>query len=156
MKVLVIQQRMGIGDMVIYLPYIHAISKKYNCPISILAKKNSKIHELCEDDNHINEIIFLDNGSLRYKLLCKIAGIKNIYQYPLFRKKDNIVLSAKNFVDFNINENVSTQPELVLNEKSIIASKEKYEFNKNQKHICIGFSASGPTKRWDIEKKNAM
>tara|TARA_Y100001958_G_C21156059_1_gene491071 strand:+ start:99 stop:1061 length:963 start_codon:yes stop_codon:yes gene_type:complete len=184
MKVLVIQQRMGIGDMVIYLPYIHAISKKYNCPISILAKKNSKIHELCEDDNHINEIIFLDrnknnngnhdgfygflnlckeikrkkfekvfifNGSLRYKLLCKIAGIKNIYQYPLFRKKDNIVLSAKNFVDFNINENVSTQPELVLNEKSIIASKEKYEFNKNQKHICIGFSASGPTKRWDIE-----
>ena len=29
MKVLVIQQRMGIGDMIIFLPYIHAISKKF-------------------------------------------------------------------------------------------------------------------------------
>ena len=29
MKVLVIQPKIGMGDMVIYLPYIHAISKKY-------------------------------------------------------------------------------------------------------------------------------
>ena len=27
MKVLVIQPKIGMGDMVIYLPYIHAISK---------------------------------------------------------------------------------------------------------------------------------
>ena len=36
MKVLVIQQRMGIGDMVIFLPYIHAISEKYDVPVSVL------------------------------------------------------------------------------------------------------------------------
>ena len=30
MKILIIQQRYGIGDMVIFLPYIHAISKKFN------------------------------------------------------------------------------------------------------------------------------
>ena len=29
MKVLVIQPKIGMGDMIIYLPYIHAISKKY-------------------------------------------------------------------------------------------------------------------------------
>ena len=185
MKVLVIQQRMGIGDMVIFLPYIHAISKKYSTSITVLAKKNSKIDELCESDQHIKEIIFLDrdknnkgrhdgifgffnlvkeikkknfdkvfifNGSLRFKLLSKIAGIKQIYQYPLFRKKDNIVTSAKTFTDFYIKENVSTEPRLILNEELVLASKKKYGIKKNQKHICIGFSASGPTKRWEVEK----
>ena len=39
MKVLVIQQRMGIGDMVIFLSYIHAISKKEGYPVSILVKE---------------------------------------------------------------------------------------------------------------------
>ncbi len=185
MKVLVIQQRMGIGDMVIFLPYIHAISKKYRATITVLAKKNSKVDELCESDKHIKEIIFLDrdknnkgrhdgifgffnlvkeikekkfdkvfifNGSLRFKLLGKIAGIKEIHQYPLFRKKDNIVTSAKTFTEYYIKENVSTEPKLVLDKELVYASKEKYGFDKKQKHICIGFSASGPTKRWDVEK----
>ena len=39
MKVLVIQPKIGMGDMVIYLPYIHAISKKYQTPVSILVKE---------------------------------------------------------------------------------------------------------------------
>ena len=43
MKVLVIQPKIGMGDMVIYLPYIHAISKKYQTPVSILVKENSKL-----------------------------------------------------------------------------------------------------------------
>ena len=43
MKVLVIQNRMGIGDMVIFLPYIEAISKYFNTPISLLVKENTKI-----------------------------------------------------------------------------------------------------------------
>ena len=30
MKILAIQNRMGIGDTVIYLPYIKAISEKFN------------------------------------------------------------------------------------------------------------------------------
>ena len=31
MKVLVVQNRMGIGDMVIFLPYVEAISKQFEC-----------------------------------------------------------------------------------------------------------------------------
>ena len=31
MNILVIQNRMGIGDMVIFLPFIEAIADKYNC-----------------------------------------------------------------------------------------------------------------------------
>ena len=48
MKILAIQNRMGIGDMVIFLPFIEAISKKFNSPISILVKESSKALEYLE------------------------------------------------------------------------------------------------------------
>ena len=115
MKVLVIQPKIGMGDMVIYLPYIHAISKKHKTPVSILVKENSRANQLLTDDEHIDEIIILDrskdysgshdgvpgffelskelkkrqfdrvfifNGSIRYLLISKFAGIKSISQYP--------------------------------------------------------------------------
>ena len=185
MKVLVVQQRMGIGDMIIFLPYIHAISKKFEVPVSLLVKKNSKAGELCAEDQHIEEIIYLDryknnsgrhdgwlgffnllkdikekrfdkififNGSLRFLLLAKLSKIKFVYQYPLFTKKDNIVLTAQTFTEKITEKSVSTQPTLYLNKERIGKTKNKYNFDNNFKHICIGFSASGPTKRWGIEK----
>ena len=42
MKILAVQNRMGIGDTVIFLPFIKALSKKFNSPISILVKKIQK------------------------------------------------------------------------------------------------------------------
>ncbi len=182
MKVLVIQPKIGMGDMVIYLPYIHAISKKYQKPVSILVKENSRASQLLAEDKHIKEIIKLDrtndnsgshdglsgflklsgdlklkkfdkvfifNSSLRYLLISKIAGIKNISQYPLFRKKDNIVTSAKIFTENELGEIVSTQPELIVNDNKVNEAKQK--FSNEFKHICLGISASGPTKRWDIK-----
>ena len=182
MKVLVIQPKIGMGDMVIYLPYIHAISKKYQTPVSILVKENSRANQLLAEDRHIDEIILLDrsknnsgshdglsgflklskeiklknfnkvfifNSSLRYLLISKLAGIKNISQYPLFRKKDNIVASAKIFTEHELGSIVSTQPELKINQESF--NKVTQSFSKEFKHICLGISASGPTKRWDIE-----
>ncbi len=170
MKILVIQAKIGMGDMVIYLPYIHAISKKYKKSVSLLVKNNSRAKGLLAEDNHIDEIItlkkemegifgilklsnelkkrnfdkvFIFNSSLRYNLISKLAGIKSIYQYPLFRSKDNIVLSAKIFTEEIINKVVSTEPNLIV-KKSI------NDLDRNYKHICLGVSASGPTKRWDI------
>jgi len=78
-----------------------------------------------------------------------MAGIKYISQYPLFRKKDNIVTSAKIFTENELNEIVSTQPKLNINEKKV--NKVKQSFSKEFKHICLGISASGPTKRWAIK-----
>ena len=171
MKVLVIQQRYGIGDMVILLPYIHAISKKFNTPVSLLSKESSKASDLLAEDNHIDEIIILDkkkdgiggffklskelkkrnfdkififNSSLRYNLIAKFSGIKSIHQYPLFRRKDNMVRSAKIFTESIIGENVSTEPRLKISDGSD-------NVDKSLKHICLGISASGPTKRWDIQ-----
>ena len=57
MKVLVIQNRMGIGDMVIFLPFIEAISKKLKTPVSILVKESSKSREFLNDNKNISEII---------------------------------------------------------------------------------------------------
>jgi heptosyltransferase-2 len=171
-----------MGDMVIYLPYIHAISKKYQTAVSILVKENSRADQLLAGDKHIKEILILDrtknnsgthdglsgffklskdlklkkfdkvfifNSSLRYFLISKIAGIKNISQYPLFRKKDNIVTSAKIFTENELGDIVSTQPKLILSDNNVNEAKQK--FSKEFKHICLGISASGPTKRWNIK-----
>ena len=170
MKILCINARKGIGDQVLFTSYIQAISKKFKTPVSLLAKDNSKAKDLFADDNHINEIIILEknmdgvggmlkltkdlkkrnfdkififNSSLRYNLVARLAGIKSINQYPLFKSKDNIVLSAKIFTEDIINKVVSTEPNLII-------KKTNNNLDKNFKHLCLGVSASGPTKRWDI------
>ena len=172
MKVLVIQQRYGIGDMVIFSPYIQAISKKCGVPVSILAKKSSKASEIFSEDNSVNEIIDLEksldtirgffklskilkeknfdrvyifNGSLRYNLIAKHAGIKSIFQYPLFTSKDIIFQTAKIFTENSIGEIVDTQPSIKTDKK-----KSGMIFDKNYKHIILGLSASGETKRWGV------
>ena len=63
MKILVVQNRMGIGDMVIFLPFIEAISKKYSSPVSILVKANSKASEFLDNNKYINNIIILDRDN---------------------------------------------------------------------------------------------
>ena len=59
MKILAIQNRMGIGDMVIFLPYIEAVAKKYNGQVTLLVKENSKAEHLIKDNKYINEIIII-------------------------------------------------------------------------------------------------
>ena len=156
--------------MIIYLPYIHAISKEYKKSVSVLVKDSSKAKELLADDNHIDEIITLKkemdgiggifqltkelkkrnfdkiiifNSSLRYNLIAKLTGVKSIFQYPLFRSKDNIMLSAKIFTEDITNKVISTEPSLII-------KKIDNNLDKNFRYICLGISSSGPTKRWDI------
>ena len=60
MKVLVIQNRMGIGDLLIFLPYIYGISKELNTPISLLARQNTRAKDLLKNNPHIKEVLILD------------------------------------------------------------------------------------------------
>ena len=60
MKILAIQNRMGIGDTVIFLPFIKALYKKFNSPISLLVKESSKADQYLNNSDYINEIIILD------------------------------------------------------------------------------------------------
>ena len=53
MKILAVQNRMGIGDMVIFLPFIETISKKYKSPVSLLVKESSKANEYLQNTKYI-------------------------------------------------------------------------------------------------------
>ena len=178
MKVLVIQQRYGIGDMLIFLPYLKAISEKNNVKISLLAKKTSRSSELFKDEKFLDEIINLDssndgvsgffklskeikekkfdkvyifNSSIRYKFLAIVAGIKKIYQYPLFTSKDIIFHTAKVFTEELVGKTLPTETNLLLKGEDIEKAKKTYGINEQIKNVVLGVSASGPTKRWDIE-----
>ena len=52
-----------------FLPYIHAISKRFDVQVSLLAKSNSKAKHLFSEDKHINEVITLEK---------EMDGIKGI------------------------------------------------------------------------------
>ncbi|NMN67452.1 heptosyltransferase-2 [Candidatus Pelagibacter ubique] len=182
MKILVIQNKMGIGDMVIYLPFIEAISKKFNVPVSILVKESSKAEQFLRDTNFINKIIILERGnklkngkheglvgsynlakdlkqydfdkvfifnsSFRFNLIVRIAGIKEIYQYPLLQKKNqHVIKAAKKLLKNNLDLNVENDPKISINNQSIQAAKSKYKINNNEKNILLGIGGSGPTKR---------
>ena len=184
MKILAVQNRMGIGDMIIFLPFIEAIAKKYKTPVSILVKENSKAAEYLSKNENIEKIIYLDrngkngshdgvlgalklvkdlkkhefeqvyifNSSLRYYLIAKMTGIKNIYQYPLFqKKKQHIVNAAKEFIKLKLGEDVQSNPLINLDDKKIQAAKKIYRIEDAQINILLGIGGSGPTKRIPAE-----
>tara|TARA_B110001452_G_scaffold257311_1_gene251394 strand:- start:974 stop:1912 length:939 start_codon:yes stop_codon:yes gene_type:complete len=173
---------MGIGDMVIFLPFIEAISNKFNVPVNILVKENSKAIQFLKDNTNIGEIIILDrdnkinngrhngiigsynlakdlkklnidkififNSSLRFNLIAKIAGIKEIYQYPLFKKKNqHIINTAKKFIKKELGLEIKSDPKILVNDQLIKNSKSKYEINNEEVNILLGIGGSGPTKR---------
>ena len=186
MKILAIQNRMGIGDMVIFLPYIEAVAKKFNSQITLLVKENSKVDQLIKNNEFIREIILLKrsnikkdyhdgaigffrlvkeikeynfdkviifNSSLRFNLICKLAGIKKVYQYPLLQKKNqNIIMAAKDLLKKNFDLNVNNDPTIQVNEKDIESVKKKFKMNNNSKNILLGIGGSGPTKRIPAKK----
>ena len=56
MKILVVQNKMGIGDMIIYLPFIDAISKKFKVSIAVLKASNN----LIDNTISIGERLFIE------------------------------------------------------------------------------------------------
>jgi|TARA_B110000285_G_scaffold225432_1_gene283680 heptosyltransferase-2 len=182
MRILAIQNRMGIGDMVIFLPFIEAISKKFGVPVSILVKKNSKATQFLNINTSIDQIIILDRGnkvkngrhdgiigfynltndlkkynfdkififnsSLRFNLIARAARIKKIYQYPLFKKKNqHIIDAAKNFIKKELNLEVESDPKILVGDQLVKNSKSNYNINNEEKNILLGIGGSGPTKR---------
>ena len=181
MKILAIQNRMGIGDMVIFLPYIEAVAKKYNSQVTLLVKENSKAEHLIKDNKYINEIIILKrdrtkksfhdglngffrlvsdikkyqfdkvlifNSSLRYKLVCKFAGINDIYQYPLFKKKNQHIIEAANkLLKNNFNLEIKSDAVIDVKDENVQKIKLKFNFSDEVKNILLGIGGSGPTKR---------
>ena len=182
MRILAVQNRMGIGDMVIFLPFIEAIAKKFTTPVSILVKENSKAIQFLKSNPHIDQIIILNRGnkinngshdgiigsynlvkdlkkynfdkififnsSLRFNLIARAAGIKDIYQYPLFKKKNqHIINAAKKFIKKKLNLEVTSDPKILINDQLVKDAKSKYKIDDNEINILLGIGGSGPTKR---------
>ena len=182
MKILIVQNKKGIGDLVIYLPYIEAIAKKFATKIYLLAKENSKATELMKNNKNIKEIIILDrdnknnngihdglagtfslikniksyrfdkvfifNSSLRFNLIARLSSIKDIFQYPLFAKKNqNITKTAQNFLKARLDINVESNPKIVISEKEVEHIKKKYNISGDEKNILLGIGGSGITKK---------
>ena len=182
MKILAVQNRMGIGDSIIFLPFIEAISKKFNTPVSLLVQENSKCKEYLKQTDYIDEIIilkrnnkiknlehngffgslrlanelkkynfnkvFIFNSSLRYNLITKLSGIKQIYQFPLFQKKgQNMIKASSKLIFDSIGVQVKKNPKIHINDLDVIKAAKKYDISKNDLNVLLGIGGSGPTKR---------
>ena len=181
MKILVVQNRMGIGDTVIFLPFIEAISRKFNTRVSLLVKKSSKAEQYYKHTNYLDKIIFLErdnkknekhdgltgsfrlaqdlkeykfdkififNSSLRFNLIARLANIKEIYQYPLFKKTNqHITQPARDLIKKNLEIDVVKNPEIEISSDLIKNAYLKLKINSDEQNILLGIGGSGPTKR---------
>ena len=175
-KALVIIKSMGIGDLCILISNIHAISKKIAQPVTVLAQKSTRAKEILKQDPHVKEVIELDKNeikgfiniikilknknfdqcyiysdSIRFFLISKFSNIKKIFHYNFFTKKGkNFSKAAKKFTEKTLNVEIESQSKIFCNKKNIDEAKRKFNINTDSKNYIIAPSASGPTKRWDI------
>ena len=181
MKILAVQNRMGIGDTVIFLPFIEAISKKFNSPVSLLVKKSSKADQYLNQTNYLDKIIFLErdkknkerhngimgsfrlaqdlkryqfdkififNSSLRFNLISRVADIKEIYQYSLFKKTNqHIIQPAKDLIKKNLGIDVTRNPQIQISDDLVKKAILNFNIDTNEQNVLLGIGGSGPTKR---------
>jgi len=172
-KALVILKNRGIGDICILASSVHEVSRKIGKPVTVLAQKNTRAKTIFHYDPHVNEVIELDekgffniirkikpkkfdqsyiySDSIRLFLITKLSGIKKNYHYKFFSKKGkNFFKTAKEFTEKTLNIKIDPQPKIYWNEDGIQKAKKNYNITDNTKNIICGISASGPTKRWDV------
>ena len=124
MKILVIQNRKGIGDTVIFLPYIKALFKKFNSPISLLVKENSKADQFLFQTNYIDKILLLErdkrSNSKHDGFFGSLNLIKDIKKYNF----DKIIIFNSSFRFY-----------LIAKFSNISEIYQYPLFKKNQQHI---------------------
>jgi len=124
MKILAIQNRMGIGDTVIFLPFIKALYKKFNSPISLLVKESSKADQYLFQTNYIDKILILErdsNNNTRHSGLLGSFNLINDLKKYNFEK----IFIFNSSLRFNLIAQFSNIPGIY-----------QYPlFNKNKQHI---------------------
>jgi heptosyltransferase-2 len=173
MKTGILLSYKGLGSNLLHLSYCHQIAKKYG-PITIITLCKN-LDQALSDDPLIKEIVYinkyhkklidifklgkflrnlnLDNififyPSIRYFFSSKIAGIKNIKSYSIFKKKNlHLVNAAKKFTEACLNiQNCPTETSLYIDPIKKIDLSNRID--KNKKNIILGVGSSGPTTRW--------
>ena len=163
----------GLGANLLHLSYCHQIAKEHG-PVTIITLcKNLKealtddpliekvyylekyqkkffdifkLSKILKEFNFLNLIIFYP--SLRIYAAAKIAGIKNIYSYKFFKKKNlHLINAAKSLTKkFLKNDDCQTETTFFIKNERIL--KINNELNKNSFRIVLGVGSSGPTTRW--------
>ena len=172
-KALVIIKSMGIGDLCILISSIHAISKKINKSVKVLAQKNTHAAAILKYDHYVDEVIELDekeikgffsiikkiksgkfdqayifSDSIRFYLISKLSGIRKIFHYKFFSKKGkNFFKTAKEFTEKILDTKVDSQSKIFCDDNDIKKIRDKFNISDKTKNIICGISASGPTKR---------
>ncbi len=170
---LVVIKSMGIGDLCILIANIHAISRSIGGPVVVLAQKNTHASAILRHDPHIKKVIDLDkkgfinvvkkikpykihqtyifSDSIRLYLISKFSNIKQTFHYKFFSKRGkNFFKTAKEFTEKILNTDINTQSKIHWPKSFIEEAKKKYNITDNAKNYICGISASGPTKRWNI------
>tara|TARA_B100001057_G_scaffold82146_1_gene77664 strand:- start:117 stop:1079 length:963 start_codon:yes stop_codon:yes gene_type:complete len=124
MKILAIQNRMGIGDTVIFLPFIKALYKKFNSPISLLVKESSKADQYLFETNYIDKIFILKRDSNNNNRHSGILGSFNLIK-DLKKNNFDKIFIFNSSLRFNLIAKFSKIPEIY-----------QYPlFDKNKQHI---------------------
>ena len=170
---LVVIKSMGIGDLCILIANIHAISRSIGGPVVVLAQKNTHASAILRHDPHVKEVVDLDkkgfinvvkkikpykihrayifSDSARLYLISKLSNIKQTFHYKFFSKRGkNFFKTAKEFTEKILNTDINTQSKIHWPKSFIEEAKKKYNITDNAKNYICGISASGPTKRWNI------
>jgi ADP-heptose:LPS heptosyltransferase len=163
----------GLGANLLHLSYCHQIAKQHG-PVTIITLcKNLK--EALVDDPLIERVYYLDKyqkrffdifklseilksfnfenllifyPSLRIYVAAKIAGIKNIFSYKFFKKKNlHLINAAKSLTERFLKKNdCETESSFFIKDERILKIND--ELNNNSFRIVIGAGSSGPTTRW--------
>ena len=175
MKVGVFLNYIGLGANLLHLSYCHEIAKIHG-PITLISlaknldqaleddeliykvkifEKNKNITDIPKFSSNLKKLnldcIYIFYPSARIYLAAKFAGIKKVYCYPLFKKKElHLVEAAKQFTCKHLNiPTCKTETNIKISKEKI--NKNKIYFNKNKYNIVIGAGSSGPDTRWGNE-----
>ena len=165
-KILIIQSRPGIGDLCVFLPALHQIVQhESNVEADLLTKERTCAKETLGHDPHIKNIFYLEDHNnsnltllrlikknfyekvfilhygIRYPIICRLAGIKNIFSYGWFKKNENIVEKSRQACRKWLH-NKELQFPYKIYRPAVPAHKN---------NIVLGIGGSGPTKKWAVE-----
>ena len=163
----------GLGANLLHLSYCHQIAKKYG-PVTIITLCKN-LEEALTDDPLIKKVYYLDQyhkkildifklsnllkkfnfenllifyPSIRIYFSAKLACIKNVHIYNIFKKKKLHLVKAgkkltKNFLKI---DHCPTETNFFIKKEKL--NKINQRFDKNKFRIVIGAGSSGPTTRW--------
>jgi len=163
----------GLGANLLHLSYCHQVAKK-NGPVTIITLCKN-LEGVLADDPLIEKVFYIDEyhkklidifnlanflktfqfkdllifyPSWRLYLSAKLAGIKKVYIYNFFKKKNlHLVNAAKKLTEHFLKiDNCPTETNFFIKKERL--NKINKEFDNNKFKIVIGAGASGPSTRW--------